>query len=305
MKFQMNFTTSEDDVLRYASAADLQNFYKAYGLDGLEVMPMVFDNGKIQLNPEECPLIRPNMVTGVHVCCIGDWMGLEQSVLIEHYRKDLEYARNMGAEYVVFHVTQVSDEESFTYQMCHTDEEVIDASCLLINELLDGQDYSFWFLMENLWWPGLTFLSPACTRRLLQGVHYPKKGLMLDAGHFLHTNLELHSQEAALAYLETLLDTHRDFLPYIKGIHLHQSLTGSYVQEWLKDSHPFPSDPAERFCKVFEHIFSLDLHQPFTTAGVKEFVECIAPLYVTYEYITRSRQEHEEFLKQGTRIFRQ
>lgn len=39
MKYQMNFTTSFDDVTRFTSAEDLRRFYKEYGCDGLEVMP--------------------------------------------------------------------------------------------------------------------------------------------------------------------------------------------------------------------------------------------------------------------------
>ncbi|MFR8249834.1 MAG: hypothetical protein ACLVAT_12635 [Lachnospiraceae bacterium] len=104
-----------------------------------------------------CPLIQPDMVTGVHCCCLQDWMNQNKEELITHYRKDLDYATRMGAEYVVFHVVQVDGEESFTYQMKHTNREVIDAAASFINELLDRQTYHFWFLMENLWWPGLTF----------------------------------------------------------------------------------------------------------------------------------------------------
>ena len=40
MKFQMNFTTSYDDVIRFASAEDLKIFYRTYGCNGLEVMPL-------------------------------------------------------------------------------------------------------------------------------------------------------------------------------------------------------------------------------------------------------------------------
>ena len=40
MKFQMNFTTSYDDVLRFASAQELHDFYKSHGCDGLELMPL-------------------------------------------------------------------------------------------------------------------------------------------------------------------------------------------------------------------------------------------------------------------------
>ena len=40
MKFQMNFTTSYDDAIRFTSADDLQHFYMEHGCTGLEVMPL-------------------------------------------------------------------------------------------------------------------------------------------------------------------------------------------------------------------------------------------------------------------------
>ena len=96
--------------------------------------------------------------------------------------------------------------------MKHTNREVIDAAASFINELLDGQTYHFWFLMENLWWPGLTFENPEDARALLKQVHYEKKGFMLDTGHYLHTNLDLHDQDAAVACLHQMLDNHKDLI---------------------------------------------------------------------------------------------
>ena len=301
-KFQMNFTTSYDDVIRFSSAEDLQEFYRAHGCDGLEVMPLPYspvDHPEVMLPPGDCPLIRPDMVTGVHCWCLGDWMDKDLGELIGHYRRDLAYAQQMQVEYVVFHVVQVTDEEGFTYQMKHTNREVIEAAALFINELLDGQGYDFWFLMENLWWPGLTFQDASETRLLLDLVHYGKKGLMLDTGHFLHTDLNLMTQEEGLASLHQMLDAHEDLIPYIRGIHLNQSLTGSYVKDWLKHPKKLPDSPEERFCKIYEHIFQIDRHEPFTVAGTKALVERIAPQYVTYEYITRNREELSKYLKAG------
>lgn len=302
MKFQMNITTSYDDVCRFFSADDLKSFYKSHGCDGLEVMPLDnYDPADLEhpIPPEECSLIRSSMVRGVHCCCLGDWMDKDREELIRHYRKDLDYAKWMGAEYVVFHVVQVNDEEGFTYVMQHEDREVLTAAASFINELLEGQDYDFWFLMENLWWPGLNFLSPEDTRYLLERVHYEKKGFMLDTGHFLHTNLDLKTQEEGVDYLNQMLDAHGDLVSYIKGIHLQQSLTGDYVKEWLSTRHELPEDPSERFCKVYEHIFKIDKHVPFTAEGVPAMVQRIQPLYVTYEYITRSREELGKYLDRG------
>ncbi len=304
MKFQMNFTTSYDDVLRFASAEELHDFYKSHGCDGLELMPLPYSTAEapdVYLPPKKCPLIVPGMVTGIHCCCSGDWMDSDRKKLLEGYRKDLDYAARMGAEYVVFHVVQVDDEEGVTYKKKHRDREVIDAAAAFINELLDGQKYSFWFLMENLWWPGLTFLHPEDTRALMEQVRYEKKGFMLDTGHYLHTNLDLQTQDEAVEYLHGMLDKQEDMIPYIKGIHLQQSLTGDYVKQWLSMPHEFPEDPAERFRAVYEHIFRIDRHEPFTAPGVTALVERIDPLYVTYEYITRSREELAEYLDIGNR----
>ena len=290
MKETMNFSVSEDDLQRFSSADDLRQFYTGLGLNGLELMP---------LSKDTQDKVNPDMVVGVHLCCASDWMNLDRKMLIDHYRDNLETAREMGAEYVVFHVTQVDPEESFTYKLKHTDEEVIRASADLINELLDGQDYPFWFLMENLWWPGLNFLNPDTTRLLLDLVHYEKKGFMLDTGHFLHTNHDLVNQTEAVAYLHRMLDAQEEMIPYIRGIHLQQSLTGAYVKQWLSEPHTLSDDPGTQMCEVFTHIFAIDKHQPFTDSGVRGLVERINPDYVTYEYITENREQLEEYLKMG------
>ena len=176
---------------------------------------------------------------------------------------------------------------------------MIRASADLINELLDGQDYPFWFLMENLWWPGLNFLNPDTTRLLLDLVYYEKKGFMLDTGHFLHTNHDLVNQTEAVAYLHRMLDAQEEMIPYIRGIHLQQSLTGAYVKQWLSEPHTLSDDPSTQMCEVFTHIFAIDKHQPFTDSGVRGLVERINPDYVTYEYITENREQLEEYLKMG------
>ena len=143
MKTMINFTTSPDDTNRYQNSEDLRRFCLQFGCDGLELMPLGEDSRH---------LISPELIIGVHANCLSDWMNGENDRLLAHYRKDLDYARNVHAEYVVFHVTQVSFAETLACHALHTDYEVIDAAARLINSLLDGQDYSFWFMMENLWW---------------------------------------------------------------------------------------------------------------------------------------------------------
>ena len=291
MKTMINFTTSPDDTNRYQNSEDLRRFCLQFGCDGLELMPLGEDSRH---------LISPELIIGVHANCLSDWMNGENDRLLAHYRKDLDYARNVHAEYVVFHVTQVSFAETLACHALHTDYEVIDAAARLINSLLDGQDYSFWFLMENLWWPGLNFQDPSASEYLLEKVHYEKKGFMLDTGHFMNTNTRLRTSSEAVDYLHSMLDRHEKLIPMIKGIHLSQSLSGAYVEEYKKSPQAPCTDPEKLFCQAFEHIFRVDQHLPFTDPGVPALVQRIAPDYVTLEYITKNREEHERYLKTGT-----
>lgn len=293
-KVMMNFTTSEDDITRYCSAHDLRSFYRQFHLAGLELMPMEY--------PVASPLIEPDMIIGIHTRTVNDWMESDIDGLLRHYRQDLDYAQNIGAEYIVFHVSQISCAEGLGYPPVHTHEEVIDASADFINALLEGQNYSFWFLMENMWYPGLDFCNPDITRRLLDGIRYEKKGLMLDTGHFLHTNTGLASQDEAVCYILRMLDQHRDMLSFIKGIHLHQSLSGDLIRQTRKHPPVLAPDPAALFAQLYEYVFQVDRHEPFTTPAVNEIIDKVSPAYITLEYITTSRKQHERYLAEGTRI---
>ena len=290
MKTSMNFTTSIYDAERFTDAGDLRQFYRGFGLDGLELMP---------LEPGLPVQITPDMVVGVHLHCPPDWMETDRTELIETYREDLAFAKQMGASYVVFHASQISMEEALVYTFSHSDEEVVTACCDLVNALMDGQDYTFEFLLENLWWRGLTFLRPEIAGALLDGIHYPKTGFMLDTGHLMNTNWNLATPDEAVAYIHSVLDKNEQYLPKIRGIHLNQSLSGSYVREYLKRPPFDRSDYDAWVYHVYDHIFHIDQHRPFVAEGVKELVKRIDPAFVTYEYITNDREQLTQYLQDG------
>lgn len=61
------FTTSYDDVIRFTSADDFAAFLYGAWLNMTEVMPLGYSTKEapdVYLPAEECPLIRPDMVTG-------------------------------------------------------------------------------------------------------------------------------------------------------------------------------------------------------------------------------------------------
>lgn len=222
----------------------------------------------------------------------GGW-GAEH--LLAQYRADLARAKALGAKYVVFHVSDVSIEEGYTYRWLHESREVIDASAQIINQLLPTQDAGFLFLMENQWWPGLTFTEPRLTERLLDAVRYPGKGLLLDTGHLMNTNLTLSTQAQGAAYIRRMLEAHGELCRYLRGVHLHQSLSGAYVRAHTgKLPQTLPAEYFARFSESYRHILRIDRHEPWTDASVRDLIEQIAPEYLVHELPGRKRAARQE-----------
>jgi hypothetical protein len=311
MKIMTNITNTQSDMERYLDGEDLRGLCRAHRLDGFELLPV---DGNI------LSIIPPDLISGIHLsyynCWVDYWNKNEAGVIsefgtkeeaarvygggrqaiIDMYRRQLDFADSLNAEYVVFHVSDVSIAETVSYKFNHSDEEVAEAALELINEILDGRRCSFRFLIENLWWPGLTMTRPEITRRLLDGIGYEKKGIMLDFGHLLHTNTALTSEEEGVDYINAVLDAQGELCDYIKGVHLHQSLSGGYVRQLLANPPELAGSYYDRLCAAYVHVLSIDTHRPFTAKGVSRLIDRIKPDYLTYEFITRSRAEHEEFL---------
>ena len=313
MKRTFNLTTYSDDLDRYRDRDDLISALS--GFDGVELM---------HCGPDVRGIVPREKIVGVHLIFFpywydfytGDLAACERNLggpetiralyggdtpdaLIEAYRRDIEKARAEGAEYVVFHVSDCADEELFTLKYRHTSEEIVEASIDLLNRLFPEPDGDLILLLENLWHPGLTLTEPEITRRLLSGVHYRNKGILLDTGHLMHTDLSLRTQEEALKYLYRRVEEQgEEVRKAIRGIHLHQSLTGAYMAAVAAHPPILFIDPIKRMEQVYTHAFTCDQHRPFTCPGVREFIRWIDPEYLTLEFISSSRMEQETMLKE-------
>jgi sugar phosphate isomerase/epimerase len=319
MKITTNKTNTDYDTERYTDGDDVRHYCRKHRLDGLELLPY----GENTLG-----VVPADLVVGVHLsfynCWVdfwtgnetgvlaefGDWetvmsiLGADRQALVRQYKAQLDFAESIGAEYVVFHVSDVSMSEAIHYVFNHTDAQVIDAALELINSILDDGKYSFRFLVGNLWWPGFTMTFPNMTHRLLDGIHYKNKGIMLDTGHLLHTNKALTTQEDALRYIHMLLDAHGDLCQHIKGIHLQQSLTGAYVCKLIENPPQLEGSYYDRMGQLYPHIHEMDAHRPFLAADVRNLIDRIQPDYLTYEFSTRSRAEHEDFISRQNAALR-
>jgi len=224
--------------------------------------------------------------------------GTGPDALMEQYRQDLARAERLHARYVVFHVSDVSIEEGYTYRWVHGDTAVIDAAAELINALTDGRDYPFAILVENQWWPGFTFTNPALTERLLDAIHASDKGILLDTGHLMNTNPALGSQRDGAEYILRMLDRHGSLARCIRGVHLHQSLSGAYVRAHTGSlPEHLAADYLTRFGESYGHILQIDRHEPWTDPCVGEVVERINPEFLAHELSSRDRAARESAVR--------
>lgn len=291
---------------------DLEEVCRSCGCDGLEVV----------WGGEELPCTVPQALhVGYHLTFYPDWLdfwrgdraaltekfGSEEvwrsfyggpegrETLLRLYREDLDRAVTWGARYVVFHVSDVSVEEGFTYHWRHTHEEVIDAAAEVINLLLGDRAWPFDFLVENQWWPGFTFTEPELTRRLLDGIRAERKGIMLDIGHLMNCDTSLRTLEEGADYVHRMLYRHGGLCRYIRGIHLHCSLSGEYVRAHTGFLPPrLPLDYLKRYGFGYRHILRIDKHQPWTSHAIREVVERIGPDYLVHELSAPDRGAREE-----------
>lgn len=278
----------------------LANKVRELGCDGIEG---IWSGSEI---PEDFP---EELMTGYHLTYFPEWFdfyrgnkdkvrahfpddasltlafgGTDPACILKRYREDLARALKTRPAYLVFHVSDVSDEECFTYRWLHTDVEVIDASVEIINELLKDVPPAFDFLVENQWWPGFRFTDPAMTERLLKGIRYERTGILLDTGHLMNNNRKIRNQKDGIRYILEMLDLHGFLAQSVKGIHFHQSLSGAYTCTHIgKLPEDCPKDYLGQFEKTYGHILQIDLHRPWTEPSCVKILDRVRPDYLTHE----------------------
>ena len=227
--------------------------------------------------------------------------GTDKSILVQQCRNELIAAEKLNVEYVVFHVCHMELEHCYSYQFTYSDMEVASAFIEFLNETLQGLELSFQILFENTWWPGLKLLDSEVPKLLIDGIAYPRKGFMLDIGHMMNSNLLLKTEKQGIAWIEKTLDSLGEYAGYIRGIHLHSSLSGDYVLEMkakCKDSISRKEGAfMERYIASFAHIAKIDLHLPFRDSSVTEIIRRIKPSYLVHEFTTSSFDILNEYLK--------
>lgn len=319
MHSSINLPSDPWSLADFADAQALEAFYTRYGCDGIEMILCGEDFGD---------KIKPEMVRGLHLIYYPEWIVLWRedyayldtefgsraawqefyqargpADLIAIYRHELEVAKAMGAEYVVYHMADNPLPEYYTLRAGRSSEEIIDASCELLNTVFAEGDYPFTLLLENLMFGGMDLTNPRMTERALAGMNHPQTGVMLDTGHLMSTDKTLRNEEDACRYIAGVVDAHGSLAKHFEGIHLHRSLSGAYMLEASRQPVPINQKDSylDRFARTMQHMRRSDPHKPFTSPAVRELVEHIDPGFLVHELSRSGMAEWEAALASQTK----
>lgn len=312
----INMSTYRYDVERFkGDYKEIEKFLNQNSLDGVELL------GVGALDED---IIPKRLIKGVHLSYYPIWVdfwnedeealkrqfkndeeikiyygSLDKQVLIEKFRNEIKMADRIEAKYVVFHISHVELEETYNYKFKTSNEKVLKASVEFINEVLKGLDTKIEILFENLWWPGLTLLNRVETRNFIEKINYENKGIMLDTGHLINTNVNISSENEAIEYILKVLEDLKDVKSFIKGIHFNYSLSGDYVRAQIRkqrnDKSKFTLEEMKK--NIHGHVINIDEHKPFRSYTAKKIVESVNPKYLTYEFITTSLNQLNEYVE--------
>lgn len=312
----MNLSTYSFDTERFDNNRGIiRDFVLNNGLQGIELMkPTLMDEN----------IIPKELIKGVHLAHYPTWIdfwngneerlmkqvkdkvgilraygGLTRDVLVENYRKEIRAAEKLGANYGVFHISHVEIPDSYTYEYDYKDEDVVNASIDLINEIFNGFHSNLTLLLENLWWPGMTMKNRVLVEKLMKGINHDKVGIMLDTGHLMNTNVELRTEEQGVQYIIDTIENLGELKSYIKGMHFNCSLSGQYTMEQIKNNRNEATRLSleEMEKDVYLHVVRIDNHKPFSSSCAKKIIDYVKPEYLVYEFITNDVEELKSYIK--------
>jgi sugar phosphate isomerase/epimerase len=296
----VNFPLSQYCIKPFGSWEALGEEVKALGLNGIEAIA----------DPDDLDdTLSRSLVAGWHMTFYPDWLdfwrhdekallrkfrsweeigqvyrGTRPEDLMRQFREDLALALRFKPPYMVFHVSDVSLEEGYTYKWFHTDREVLDGAIEFINLLLEGVEPTFDFLVENQWWPGFTFTDPEKTEYLLSRIQYPRVGIMLDTGHLMNSSWAIRTQGDGIRYILEQVEKHGDLVKRVKGLHFHQSVSGAYCRRVVgRVPEDFPKEYFAAFGYSYSHIQAIDRHRPWTDPDCVRIIDRVEPEYLTHE----------------------
>ena len=305
---------NDDENLRM-----MEKYQKKYNFDGFEIIKFDLEKDSSKLKDKiigyhmrffpmwlDIYLGKYNMIKEKFLDKMDRfyWCGGDtKEDVITYYKKDLQRAKELGVEYVVFHACYVDDDGSLTYQFPYTDKEVLEGVVSLINDIFKDEDFQFTLLLENLWWAGLKLNSKSEMKFLLNKIEYKNIGFILDTSHMLNTNFNLKNLDEGIDYIIENIDKMEELKKYIYGVHLSWSLSGDYVSKMIEKHRKSQEEREKAKKKIYEYVGQIDYHYPFEDNRIMKVLNKLSLKWLVYEFLYYNDEELEEKVIKQEKIF--
>jgi hypothetical protein len=143
--------------------------------------------------------------------------------------------------------------------------------------------------IENLWWPGLTFVDHTETQMFIEQLNFDNWCFVLDTGHLLNTNWKRKSEMESIHFLdENLKKFPEEIINKIDVLHLSYSNTGKYQAQSIAGG--LPTDFAslsfgDKYILARDHASRIDQHLPFSSPEINQILDQINPRYIVHEFL--------------------
>lgn len=206
-----------------------------------------------------------------------------------------QHAAALAPDYMVWHVSHCEPAHAFTHAFTYSDEDVVDAVAAVLNTTtrrFSNNEPPAKVALENTWWPGLTFTSPAPALRLAERLAFDNWCFVLDTAHLMNTNHALRDEDEAVDFVLAALHAQdAETIARIEVMHLNLSLSGAYQKAVLARGLPatFSQLPySEIFNMTQPMIFEIDQHRPISSSRWHELIDYVNPRSITHEFTRRS-----------------
>jgi len=314
----MNFSIYEYDLKKFDNDwNNLRKLLKKLELDGIELL----------VNFEEVPDgIPADLVMSVHLPSFMGWYrlwedenfripdyipkesvkyfygGYSREEIVSNFCECLKYASVLKPEYGVFHAAYTEIGTAFQNIQPYSDNEILKGTAEFLNEIASRfpkGEPPFDIYIENLWYPGLTFLDPDAAVEFVDKLEFKSWKLLLDTGHLMNATGSCNEEEEAINTVLGLLGRlDEEIIDRINGVHLQLSTSGDFQNEMEEPENYHTMALDEKYSCIYDLLRNVDQHRPFSSEKCSEIVDFISPEFVTHELPGMTSEEIENRLSQ-------
>lgn len=291
------------------------SFIRAEGLDGIE---LVLGNG-----PGRVP-IPDDLVKTVHLPIWPGWIRPwkdPQSIsagdnptritahygaatpeqLMERYCQNLSRAASFQAAYAVIHASHYEPGENGTQPGRYSPREIISAAASFANALASrypGGEPPVTLAFENLWFPGLTFLTPGDAEYFTGLLNFDNWIFVLDTGHLmsaLQTSSERDGIRNVVRVIGRIPAATRQ---RIRAVHLHCSTSGEHRLEQCPPMALAGMTYRKRALALADYHHQIDEHRPFSDPACRKIVAMLRPNFLVHEFVANTPERMQAAIRQ-------